>query len=157
MATAPKPCPRDANDGFLFDRDALVLEEGEKSIEMMDLSDYFADVSSYAKTRYKLKGGSSFILAQSDMGDADGYVSFIAFKTIFPEGTTTVNKYLNWTYNSNTNPMGEIMILTGKRVDSEVEDTIGWNLSYGGGITGGIIIENPHTDLVAEIEILIAR
>ena len=153
MATRPKLCPPDAAEGFLLDRSSLVLEEADRTSQMMDLSDFSLNLTSYAKTRYRLTPGSSFRLAQSDIGDSDGYVSFIAFNVTYPLGTTTVNKYLNWTYNGKTNPLGEIMILSGKRIDSEVMETVGWDLSY----SAGIVIENPSDTLTADIEILVAR
>jgi len=151
MATEPIFCPPDDGDGFIFDGTDLIKESPTSQI--FDLSLFNMEISSYAKTKYKLGPGKSLLLAQSDVGDADGYVRFIAFTVKYPEGTTTVEKYLNWTYEGNTNPIGELMILSGDRIDSDSNPTVGWDLSY----DSGIVIENPHSELIVEIEILIAR
>ncbi len=152
MATSPIICPAPNLNGFLFERSSLILEESSLT-NIFDLSLYSMDLTSYAKTRYNLKPEDSFLLAQSDIGDKDGYVRFIAFTVKYPIETTTVNKFINWTYSGKTNNLGEIMILSGDRIDSELNPTTGWNLSY----DNGIIIENPHPNLSVEIEILVAR
>lgn len=153
MATRPIICPPDAADGFLFDRAELILEENNTTSDIFDFSLYSMEISGYAKTRHRLGPGKSFLLAQSDIGDNDGFVRFIAFTVSYPEGTTTVNKYLLWHYKGITNPLGEIMILTGDRIDSTLNPTTGWELSY----DEGILIANPHPKAIVDIEILVAR
>lgn len=164
MATRPIICPSDGMDGFLFDRADLILEENNATFDIFDLSLYSMEISGYAKTRHRLAPGKAFLLAQSDIGDADGYVRFIVFTVKYPENTTTVNKYLFWHYNVNGNPvkhpLGEMMILTGDRIDypfDPITNTIpkptGWDLSP----ENGIMIVNPPTGVMVDIEILVAR
>ena len=159
MATRPTICPPSPPDGFLFVRSELDLQLSGSLLEMIDLSDFFLDITSFSKVRYKLGASDSFLLSQSDIGDDDGYVRFIVFKVIFPENTTTTNKYINWTYRGDQYPLGELMILSGDRVNVLGGPPIGWKLTSQNPLftDGGIMIQNPHIDFGVTVEILVAR
>jgi len=159
MATRPTICPPSPPDGFLFVRSELDLQLSGDLFEMLDLSDFYLDVSSFSKVRYKLGPSDAFLLSQVDIGDDDGYVRFIVFKVVFPENTTTTNKYINWTYKGSQHPMGELMILSGDRINLIGGSPLGWKLSSSNPLftDGGIMIQNPHTSFGVTVEILVAR
>lgn len=159
MATRPTICPPSPPDGFLFVRGDLDLQFSGILSEMLDLSDFFLDITSFSKVRYKLGANDSFILSQSDIGDDEGYVRFIVFKVTFPDNTTTTNKYINWSYKGDQYPLGELMILSGDRIGLIGGSPLGWKLTSENSLftDGGIIIQNPHADFGVTVEILITR
>lgn len=159
MATRPIICGPEDNDGFLFNEEGLVLFEGGNLEDMINMSLKNLNITAYGKTRYKLVPGKSFLLAQTDLSDIDGYVKFIGIIAKYPENTFQKNKYISWEYRGRVNYMGEILVLTGNRSDTGDIFNIGWNLSYDGN-EGGIVFTNPHnpeSNIIVDLEIMIAR
>jgi hypothetical protein len=138
-------------------------------------------VTSYARLKISLKANSSVLISQSDIVDEKGFARWIAVKVVYPgpvspilynselpfipgyprptNGTAQNQKYLTWTYEGRTYPLGELMILSGSPAGSVDAEEIGWNLSSqdiafpGGGIT----ITNPHDAINVKVEIIVAR
>jgi hypothetical protein len=181
MATRPIICPPSIPPGFVFYKDKFVLEEGGQKTTFFDLSQILIGVSAYSRLKITLKSNSSVMLSQSDLVDNEGFVRWIAIKAVYPapenpilynselpiipglprptNGTPQNQKYLNWTYEGDTYPLGELMILSGNPAGSIDADAIGWNLSnqdilYSG---GGITITNPHDAMTVKLEIIVAR
>ena len=181
MATRPIICPPYPVPGFIFFKDKFVLEEGSVKTTFFDLSSILSGVTSYARIKISLKANTSVLLSQSDIVDEKGFARWIAIKVIYPgpvspilynaevpfvpgyprptNGTPQNQKYLTWTYEGRTYPIGELMILTGNPAGSIDAEEIGWNLSSqdiafpGGGIT----ITNPHDATNVKLEIIVAR
>lgn len=181
MATRPIICPPLVYPGFVFYKDKFVLDQDNKKTTFFDLSQLLIGVSSYSRLKITLQPSTSVLLSQSDLVDNEGFVRWIAIKADYPapvspilynaevpfipgyprptNGTPQNQKYLNWTYEGNTYPLGELMILSGNPAGSVDADAIGWNLSsqnivYSG---GGITITNPHDAMVVKLEIMVAR
>lgn len=181
MATRPIICPPSNYPGFIFFKDKFVLEEGSVKTTFFDLSKLLIGVTAYSRLKITLQPSTSVLLSQSDLVDSEGFVRWIAIKAVYPSpvspilynaevpfvpglprptnGTPQNQKYLNWTYEGNTYPLGELMILSGTPAGSIDSDAIGWNLSnqdvvYSG---GGITITNPHDSMVVKLEIMVAR
>lgn len=181
MATRPIICPPSNYPGFIFFKDKFVLEEGSVKTTFFDLSKLLIGVTAYSRLKITLQPSTSVLLSQSDLVDSEGFVRWIAIKAVYPSpvspilynaevpfvpglprptnGTPQNQKYLNWTYEGNTYPLGELMILSGTPAGSIDSDAIGWNLSnqdvvYSG---GGITITNPHDAMVVKLEIMVAR
>ena len=181
MATRPIICPPAVPPGFVFYKDKFVLEEGNTKTTMFDLSKILVGVTSFSRLKITLKPLTSVMLSQTDISDVEGFVRWIAIKAVYPapvspilynaelpfvpgyprptNGTPQNQKYLNWTYEGNTYPLGELMILSGTPAGSTDADQIGWNLSnqdivYSG---GGITITNPHDAMTVKLEIMVAR
>jgi hypothetical protein len=125
-------------------------------LEMQDLLD---ETVSFSKSRVTLKSGRSFLLEQTNIGDNLGYVSFISVKVVFPSSTVESRKYLEWTYLGNTYYMGELMVLSGKRISASDSIYEGWLLSKPGVYSdlGGIVFTNPHSDIDVKLEILVCK
>jgi hypothetical protein len=131
--------------------------------------------------RISLKSSTSVMISQNDLVDDKGFARWIAIKVKYPapispilynaalpvipglprptNGTPENQKYLTWTYDGNTYPIGELMILSGNPAGSINSEEIGWNLSsqdlvYPG---GGITITNPHDAIDVKLEIIVAR
>lgn len=181
MATRPIICPPYPVPGFIFFKDKFVLEEGSVKTTFFDLSSILSGVTSYARLKISLKANNSVLLSQSDIVDDKGFARWIAIKVVYPgpvnpilynselpfvpgyprptNGTPQNQKYLTWTYEGKTYPLGELMILTGNPAGSIDAEEIGWNLSSqdiafpGGGIT----ITNPHDATNVKLEIIVAR
>lgn len=160
MASKPRPiiCPPSLSNGFLFDRAELVLSEDGDIIDMMDLSDLFQNVSSFSKIRRKIRPLETFAIDQSDVGDDLGFVSNIVISIKYPKETKIQNRYAYWYYMGVKYHIGELMVLTGERVDL-IGGSLGWTLTPGDVFyeTGGIVIENPHASSIINVDILIAR
>ncbi len=181
MATRPIICPPSNPSGFVFYKDKFVLEEGGIKTTFFDLSSLMLGVSTYSRIKIALQASSSVMLSQSDLSDNEGFVRWIAIKASYPSpinpilynaevpfvpglprptnGTPQNQKYLTWSYEGNTYPLGELMILSGSPAGSIDSDAIGWNLSeqdikYSG---GGITITNPHDEMIVKLEIMVAR
>jgi hypothetical protein len=181
MATRPIICPPSNFPGFVFYKDKFVLEEGNTKTPFFDLSSLLLGVSAYSRLKITLQSSTSVLLSQTDLVDNDGFVRWIAIKAVYPppispilynaevpvvpglprptNGTPQNQKYLTWTYEGNTYPLGELMILSGNPAGSIDADAIGWNLSsqdikYSG---GGITITNPHDAMTVKLEIMVAR
>lgn len=181
MATRPIICPPSVPPGFIFYKDKFVLEENSSKTTFFDLSKILIGVTAYSRLKITLKSNTSVMLSQSDLVDNEGFVRWIAIKAMYPapvspilynselpfvpglprptNGTPQNQKYLNWTYENNTYPLGELMILSGTPAGSIDSDAIGWNLSdqdirY---IGGGITITNPHDAMTIKLEIIVAR
>lgn len=181
MATRPIICPPANIPGFIFYKDKFVLDSGTVKTTFFDLSNILSGVSAYARIRISLKSGTSVSLSQTDLVDEKGFVRWIAVKVKYPSpvnpilynaslpiipgeprptnGTPQNQKYLTWTYEGITYPLGELMILTGSPAGSTNSEEIGWNLSsqdiaYSG---GGIVITNPHDAMDVKLEIMVAR
>lgn len=163
MATQPITCPYDVLEGFRFYRGDLVLDNGAtnnppKYLSMKDLN---ITVDKFSRSRVTLKPGGYSLLSQTDIGDDYGYVSFIAVKAVYPDSTVESRKYINWTYQGNTNYMGELMVLSGQRISSSDSEFEGWNLSKPGTLAensagnGGILFYNPSTETTVRLEILV--
>ena len=103
----------------------------------------------------------------SEFGASDGNAQAIGYggssnydANVFDaNGTPQNQKYLTWTYEGKTYPIGELMILSGNPGGSIDSEEIGWNLSsqdlaYPG---GGITITNPHAAMDVKLEIMVAR
>jgi hypothetical protein len=161
MATRPVICPPDGPEGFLFNRGDLVLDDGTQSTPptYLIMSDLELEVETYSRSRVTLRPGKSSLISQTDIADEKGYVSFIAIRADYPAGTVESRKYINWLYKGNLNYMGELMVLSGKRMSSVDSTDEGWNLSHPNLFTnnGGIIISNPHSDITVKLEILMGR
>lgn len=159
MATRPNVCPPKDPDGFLFVRGELDLITGGDFFEMVDLSDFSLDVTTFSRLKYRLSGVSSAYVSQQDIGDSDGYINFLVLRVDFPEGTPTTKKYINWTYQGLKRPVGELMVLSGSRVQIIGGDDLGWKITSSDSsyIDGGILMENPHSDISVNVEILLAR
>lgn len=160
MATQPITCPYDEGTGFRFHRGNLVLDEGGMNLPVyLELSDMFQETSAFSKSRAFLKAGKCFLLSQTNVGDNDGYVSFIAVKAVFPDSTVESKKYLEWTYLGNTYYMGELMVLSGKKLSTTDSIQEGWLLSKPGVYSelGGIVFCNPHVDIDVKLEILVCK
>jgi len=181
MATRPIICPPQPADGFIFRKDKFVLEEDYNITNFFDFSDLYSNVMAYSRMSITLKAGKSVKISQTDIGDDNGYVKWIAAKVRYPEpkdpiiygaqtpiipgvptptnGTPQVKKYITWTYRGDTFNIGELMILSGSKLGTTDSEKTGWNLSedhlpYE---DGGIIFTNPHTDIDVKVEIIVAR
>ena len=181
MATRPIICPPSNYPGFVFYKDKFVLEEGNTKTTFFDLSSLLIGVNAYSRIKITLQPSSSVLLSQSDLVDGEGFVRWIAIKAVYPppvspilynaevpfvpgyprptNGTPQNQKYLTWTYEGNTYPLGELMILSGSPAGSVNAEGSGWNLSsqdilYSG---GGITITNPHDAMIVKLEIMVAR
>jgi hypothetical protein len=164
MATRPIECPYTTPEGLKFNNGNLVLDNGSMNLEsFLYMKDLDLDISTFARNKVTLKPQTCFMLTENNIGDDMGYVSFIIVKAIFPAGIVESKKYLEWTYNGNTNTMGELMILSGDRISASDSTYEGWDLSKPGGYTdgsvgaGGIIFCNTSVDLSIKLEMLIAR
>ncbi len=181
MATRPIICPPQPIDGFLFRKDKFVLEEDYNITNFFDFSDFQDEVISYSRLKVTLKSGKSVKISQTDIGDDNGFVKWVAVKVKYPapkdpilygsqtpiipgvptptNGTPQVKKYIFWTYRGNTYNIGEMMILTGSKLGSTDSEKTGWNLSedFLPYEDGGITFSNPHTDIDVKLEIIIAR
>ena len=161
MATRPIACPYDTPEGFRFYRENLVLDDGTKTSppKYLSMKDLFINVDSFSKSRVSLNPGESFLLSQSDIGDSDGYVSFIAIKAKFNPAVIESKKYITWKYKEQTMNMGELMVLSGTKQYSTDSGYDGWNLSKPNEYlsNGGMIFTNPHADFQVKLEILIGR
>lgn len=163
MATQPITCPYDVLEGFRFYRGNLVLDSGNTSNppKYLSMKDLNIGVDKFSRSRVTLKPGASSLLSQTDVGDEYGYVSFIAVKAIYPSSTVESRKYIAWTYQGNTNYMGELMVLSGQRISSSDSEFEGWNLSKPGTLSsdsignGGIVFYNPSTEITVKLEILV--
>jgi len=181
MATRPITCAAGNQDGFIFFRDKFILEEDNSKVTFFDFKDMLDEVVAYSRLKVTLKAGRNIKISQTDVGDENGYVKWIAVKVKYPEpvnsliygsqvpiitGTPTpsngiaqTNKYINWTYQGTTYNIGDLMVLSGSKVGSSDSELTGWNLSedtlpY---TDGGIIFTNPHSDIDVKLEILVAR
>lgn len=161
MATRPIKCPYDEDSGFRFNRGFLVLDTPttnypEKFIRFDDLLE---DVTSYSRLRINLSPSTCYLLSQTDIGDSEGFVSFILVKSTFPDTLVETRKYLTWEYEGETYNMGNLMILSGTNLTDFSSSPAGWNISQPGAVydNGGIIFCNPHSDITIKLEILIAR
>jgi len=161
MATKPIICPYDEGTGFRFYRGSLVLDEGNimKLPIYLDMKDLLEETVSFSKSRVTLKAGKCFLLQQTDIGDDLGYVSFLGVKAVFPSTTVESRKYLEWTYLGNTYYMGELMVLSGKRISATDSIYEGWLLSKPGVYSdlGGIVFCNTHSDIDIKLEILVCK
>jgi hypothetical protein len=160
MATRPITCPTEPN-GFKFLRENLVLDSNvsQNPTIILGLSDFNFEVGAFSKVNINLAPETCGFLSQTDIVDDSGFVTFIAFKVIYPESTLDKDRYVTWEYRGETYYMGEIMILSGPNISTADSEEIGWNLSKPGPIyqDGGIRICNPHTDKRVKIEILVCR
>jgi len=161
MATKPIICPTTTPEGFVFYKGNLVMDDGLSSSPpiVMSMKDIFSEVKNFSKIRIPLKAGKCFLLSQTDVADDLGYVSFIAVKAIFGSSVVESRKYLTWEYEGITYNMGELMVLSGKRISSTSSIPEGWLLSKPG-VTyqnGGITFCNPHSDIDIKLEILVAN
>ena len=160
MATQPITCPYDEGTGFKFHRGNLVLDDGGMKLPVyLELHDMFQETSAFSKNKVFLKSGKCFLLSQTNIGDDDGYVSFIAVKAIFPSSIVESKKYLEWTYLGNTYYMGELMVLSGKNLSTTDSIQEGWLLSKPGVYSelGGIVFCNTHSDIDIKLEILVCK
>lgn len=181
MATRPITCPPNSQNGFIFNRDKFVLEEDFNKTIFIDFKDLLDDVVAYSRLRISLNAGKSVKISQTDIGDINGYVRWIAVRVNYPEpanpilygsqvpiipgvptptnGTPQVKKYINWTYQGKTYYVGELMILTGNKLGSTDSEHTGWNLSEANlpYTDGGIVFANPHSNINVKLDLLIAR
>ena len=161
MATQPVICPVPEVPGFTFSRGSLVLDDGTKTTPpvYLDLKDMKEELVSFSKSRVILKADKCFLLSQTDIGNNQGYVSFIAVKAVYPDLTVESKKYINWTYLNNTNYMGELMVLTGPMLSSVSSTPEGWNLSKPNVVfnDGGMVFCNPSADFTVKLEILVCK
>ena len=161
MATRPVICPYDEASGFRFNRGYLVLDTPSTNYpeKFIRFDDMFEDVTSYSKLRINLAPSSCYLLSQTDIGDSEGFVSFILAKSVFPENTLETRKYLTWEYEGSVYNMGKLMVLSGLNITDFSSTPAGWNISNPGTVydNGGIIFCNPHSDITIKLEILIAR
>lgn len=161
MATQPITCPYDPAEGFRFYRGNLVLDNGMTNNPQpyMLMKDININVENFSRSRITLKPGACFLLSQTDIGNSEGYVSFIAVKAVYANLTVESKKYINWTYLGNTNYMGELMVLTGPMISSLSSTPVGWNLSKPGVAfnNGGIVFCNPSLDLPVKLEIMVCK
>lgn len=181
MASRPIICPPGTVPGFIFFKDKFVLDENNVKTTFFDLSKLLIGVTAYSRMRINLKPSTSVMISQNDLVDDKGFARWIAIKAKYPSpvspilynaalpvipgfprptnGTPENQKYLTWTYDGNTYPLGELMILSGNPAGSINSEEIGWNLSsqdlvYPG---GGITITNPHDAIDVKLEIMVAR
>ena len=165
MATQPIKCPYDLLEGFRFYKGNLVLDNGmtNNPPNYLLMKDLKTGIDNFSRSRITLKPGACFLLSQTDIGNNQGYVSFIAVKAIYPSSTLESRKYINWTYQGNTNYMGELMVLSGQRISSSDSEFEGWNLSKPGTLAsdsvgnGGIVFHNPSTEITVKLEILVCE
>lgn len=160
MATQPITCPYDEGTGFRFHRGNLVLDDGGMKLPVyLELRDMFQETPAFSKNRVFLKANKCFLLSQTNVGDDDGYVSFIAVKATFPSTVVESKKYLEWTYLGNTYYMGELMVLSGKNLSTTDSIQEGWLLSKPGVYSelGGIVFCNTHSDIDIKLEILVCK
>lgn len=160
MATQPITCPYDEGTGFRFHRGNLVLDDGGMKLPVyLELRDMFQETPAFSKNRVFLKANKCFLLSQTDIGDNDGYVSFIAVKATFPASVVESKKYLEWTYLGKTYYMGELMVLSGKKISTTDSIQEGWLLSKPGVYSelGGIVFCNTHSDIDVKLEILVCK
>ena len=181
MASRPIICPPGTIPGFIFFKDKFVLDESNVKTTFFDLSSLLIGVTAYSRMRINLKSNTSVMISQNDLVDDKGFARWIAIKVKYPapispilynaalpvipglprptNGTPENQKYLTWTYDGYTYPIGELMILSGNPAGSINSEEIGWNLSsqdlvYPG---GGITITNPHAAIDVKLEIMVAR
>lgn len=161
MSTRPVICPGEGQEGFLFNRGNLVIDDGTHTNlpSYLLMNDLELEISSYSRSRINVGPGKSFLLSQTDIADNYGYVSFIAVRVDYKPETVESKKYIEWEYDGNVNYLGELMVLSGKRTSSINSAEEGWDLSnpsefFSG---GGIIFSNPHPDFSVRMEILIGR
>lgn len=180
MATRPKICPPYPLPGFIFFRDKFVLQEDYINTTFFDFSKMIDVVTAYSKSQITLGPNKSVFVTQGDIGDAQGFVRWIAVKVRYPQpinpilfganvpiipgvptptnGIPQTQKYINWTYLDKTNYIGELMILTGNSGGSTSTLTTGWNLGYENPLfpPGGITFTNPHSDFSVKLEMIVA-
>lgn len=161
MATKPITCPTSVPEGFVFYKGNLVIDDGLSSSPSVILSmkDIFSEIGNFSKIRTTLKPGKCFLLSQTDVADIYGYVNFIGVKAIFGTSVVESKKYLTWEYEGVTYNMGELMVLSGKRISTTSSIPEGWFLSKPGVYSqnGGILFCNPHSDIDIKLEILVAN
>lgn len=160
MATKPVTCPYDEGTGFIFHRGNLVLDEGSNKLPIyLELSDMSQETPDFSKSRVFLKSNKCFLLSQTNIGDNDGYVSFIAVKAVYPDSTVESKKYIEWTYMGNTYYMGELLVLSGKKISTTDSVYEGWLLSKPNSYSelGGIVFCNTHLDMDVKLEILVCK
>ena len=161
MATQPIKCPYDLLEGFRFYNGNLVLDNGmtNNPPNYLLMKDIKMGIDNFSRSRITLKPGACFLLSQTDIGNNQGYVSFIAVKDVYPDLTVESKKYINWTYLNNTNYMGELMVLTGPMLSSVSSTPEGWNLSKPNVVfnNGGMVFCNPSADFTVKLEILVCR
>jgi len=161
MATQPIKCPYDLLEGFRFYNGNLVLDNGmtNNPPNYLLMKDLKTGIDNFSRSRITLKPGACFLLSQTDIGNNQGYVSFIAVKAVYPDLTVESKKYINWTYLNNTNYMGELMVLTGPMLSSVSSTPEGWNLSKPNVVfnNGGMVFCNPSADFTVKLEILVCR
>jgi len=161
MATQPITCPYDEGTGFRFYRGNLVLDSGSDFNPQvyLELSDLMQETQAFSRNRVNLKAGKRYLLSQTNIGDNLGYVSFIGVKATFPSTVVESKKYLEWTYLESTYYMGELMVLSGKRISATDSLDEGWFLSKPGIYSdeGGIVFYNPHTDIDIKLEFLVCQ
>ncbi len=160
MATRPVTCPTEP-EGIKFERNNLVLDSNvsQNPTILLGLSDFLMEVNAFSKVNLNLSPGTCGFLSQTDIVDDRGFVSFIAFKVIYPVSTLDKDRYITWEYRGQTYNLGEVMILSGPNITTVDSEEIGWNLSKPGPVyqDGGIRICNPHTDKRIKVEILVCR
>lgn len=161
MATKPITCPTSIPEGFVFYKGNLVIDDGllNSPPVIMTMKDIFSEVSNFSKLRVTLKAGKCFLLSQTDVADEYGYVSFIAAKATFGTSVVESKKYLTWEYEGVSYNMGELMVLSGKKISTTSSIPEGWFLSKPGVYyqNGGILFCNPHSDIDIKLEILVAN
>jgi hypothetical protein len=160
MATQPIQCPYDEGTGFRFHRGNLVLDDGGSKLPVyLELSDMLQETSAFSKSRVFLKSSKCFLLSQTNVGDGDGYVSFIIVKATYPQSTVESKKYIEWIYLGETYYMGELMVLSGKKLSTTDSIQEGWFLSKPGlnSELGGIIFCNTHIDIDVKLDILVCK
>jgi hypothetical protein len=180
MATRPKICPPANIPGFIFFRDKFVLQEDFVNTTFFDFSKMIDVVTAYSRSQITLGPNKSVMFTQSDIGDAQGFVRWIAVKVRYPQpinpilfnsevpiipgvptpinGTPQTQKYINWSYLGQTNYIGELMILTGNPGGSSDSLPSGWNLGWNNPEfpAGGITFNNPHADFSVKLELIVA-
>jgi hypothetical protein len=108
------------------------------------------EVDDYVSQDVCIRPGRRFYLQADSLGLIPyGETSFVLAKATYPAGTNINSKYLEWTYEGQTYPMSELMILTGSPDGSP---NTGWDVSPGSETTGspsfiegGFVFYNPHS------------
>lgn len=140
---------------MIFENYGLSILEGSKTLFSLLLKDLFFPVNSYQFSEFKIGASGSIMLDPGNISNANGDVTAIVIVVKYPTkdagdvALTETDKYINYTYSSNsqTYPIGKMMLLSG--TDSPNN---GWNLM---GSPGGLVLTNPHSNFDVDVKVLL--
>jgi hypothetical protein len=157
MATPPLLCPSDIANGQIervyFDRCTLLITQDNTIMNSMNFCDFSLNITDFYSMDVTLKGGFSFYLDDSNLGNKFQEVTFLLIKVKYgADFTTYTDKYIYFKFQENQYPIGELAIFTGNPSDNPgtgvILDANGSKYSSPQFSTGGFVIYNPHYNSV---------